>query len=415
VLLVGLLLLSGLFVAACGSSDDSSTSSQSSSSTGSSTQAASKPTGTAVKIGIVTPSGTPVTNDDAGVASAKAAIAAINDAGGLQGHPVELDWCNDKGDPNLTAACGRQMVKDGVIALVGGIPQYDANLLPVTRAAGIPQIGANPRGAEGFNSPNSYLFDGGSFFLFQGLTTYIAEQGRPTAIVCAENDIIRATIDDNMKPIMEKAGQQFTSITYVPPTQADFAPIVAAAQRGGAKDVIVMLGAEQWAQFVQSAKSAGAKFERQYNAGPPNTEVKAALGDDLDTVQYASAFPPFTNAVPAMADYLKQLKAEEDSGDKNADIGLQSTLSFHAWLGVQVINDLVKSGQVKELTPQGLMDALNSAKDIDLGGAMPAWTPNAKGIKGFDRVSNRATYIIGFKGGEPYLITKQPIVPEVTS
>src|SRR4051794_35363601 len=79
------------------------------------------PANAPVKLGLIGPtsSGTPV-DIDALLAVDRAAIRALNARGGLAGHSVELDYCNDKGDPNLSAACARKMVSDGVIAMAGG-------------------------------------------------------------------------------------------------------------------------------------------------------------------------------------------------------------------------------------------------------------------------------------------------------
>ena len=59
-----------------------------------------------VKLGVIAPEGVS-TNYPGSQAAAKAAIAGLNARGGLSGHPVELVYCNDKGDPNIATQCAR--------------------------------------------------------------------------------------------------------------------------------------------------------------------------------------------------------------------------------------------------------------------------------------------------------------------
>ena len=50
--------------------------------------------------------------------SYKADVAAFNARGGADGHPIDLIVCDSQNNANATAACGRQMVSDGVIGVV---------------------------------------------------------------------------------------------------------------------------------------------------------------------------------------------------------------------------------------------------------------------------------------------------------
>src|SRR5437867_1744571 len=73
-----------------------------------------------IKVGFIGANGTAVANWPHATAEAKAAVRGWNSRGGLHGHKLELVYCNDKNDPNLGIACARQMVKEKVIAVVGG-------------------------------------------------------------------------------------------------------------------------------------------------------------------------------------------------------------------------------------------------------------------------------------------------------
>src|SRR5205823_11390680 len=74
------------------------------------------PTGTPIKIGLIEPVGTTLLNFDYGVAAPQGAAIGINGKGGINGHPVQIDFCNEKNDPNEAARCAQQMVSDKVMA-----------------------------------------------------------------------------------------------------------------------------------------------------------------------------------------------------------------------------------------------------------------------------------------------------------
>ena len=69
----------------------------------------------------------------------QAAAAAVNRAGGIHGHPLQMLICDDNGDPNKNLACARQAVADHVAAVITTDADTIAGL-PILRAAGIPDI-----------------------------------------------------------------------------------------------------------------------------------------------------------------------------------------------------------------------------------------------------------------------------------
>ena len=145
-----------LFLGACG--DDSSSSSSASTAAGAATSAASAgstaaagttavaATGEPVLLGIIAEdaaSTPPSTNVTVTSTAAEAAADAINAAGGVgpDHRPIQIVTCETKGDPNVAAQCGRDMVSKGVVALVGDISGVSGGFLPVTEAANISSIG----------------------------------------------------------------------------------------------------------------------------------------------------------------------------------------------------------------------------------------------------------------------------------
>jgi branched-chain amino acid transport system substrate-binding protein len=59
---------------------------------------------------------------------AKAYFNAINKTGGINGHPVDLLYMNDAGNPTQTSLIARQLIGDGIVAFVGSLSLNDCGL-----------------------------------------------------------------------------------------------------------------------------------------------------------------------------------------------------------------------------------------------------------------------------------------------
>src|SRR5580692_3352087 len=128
-LLPALVAASGvLAIAACSSSSSpSSPSSSSSSPAGASTASASGPapsasqrfSGSDIALGVMRPVNGDLSYPD-GFQAAQVAADAINAAGGIKGHKVVIDTCDDQDDPNVATSCANTLInKDHVVAMVG--------------------------------------------------------------------------------------------------------------------------------------------------------------------------------------------------------------------------------------------------------------------------------------------------------
>ncbi|MCW3063732.1 MAG: lipoprotein, partial [Solirubrobacterales bacterium] len=130
-------------LSACGGSSSSSTSSGTgASAAGTTTTASTKlPTGTPIKTMTITSlnSQGPVYPNIS--ISAKAYEKWINAHGGIKGHPLQATVCDEHGKPTDAAACARQAVSDGDVAVVGSFSFLGTNIMPALIKANIPNFG----------------------------------------------------------------------------------------------------------------------------------------------------------------------------------------------------------------------------------------------------------------------------------
>ncbi|OIQ94027.1 hypothetical protein GALL_240330 [mine drainage metagenome] len=73
-----------------------------------------------IKIGVQAPITGQYANEGQGIADAvKLLVKQTNAKGGLLGHPLEVKVCDDQGEAAAAAICARQLVNDGVLAVIG--------------------------------------------------------------------------------------------------------------------------------------------------------------------------------------------------------------------------------------------------------------------------------------------------------
>jgi ABC-type branched-subunit amino acid transport system substrate-binding protein len=395
---------------ACGSSDDSSTATSTGASTGASTQAASNaPKGDPIKLGVIAATGTPTYNLPETIVGVKASVDAVNKAGGIDGHPIDLTYCNDKSDPNTAATCARQMVDNGVVAVVGG-GTFAGTDTPILAKAGIAQLGNNPSTPAALNSPNVFLFSPGTFPAGFVTAAWAGQQTIPMGIVSA--DVPQATaLTAGQKALAAQAGNPFKASVLVAPTAADMGPQVAGVD--SVDGIVMAIGYEQAAQFIQASKGAGQSLQYLYCC-EPSKAMTDALGDQQSNLHYVSPFPPLVadSPNPLIKQYIADVKAYADSSgddDAKASAAQPQATGMSSWLSVQLLKQLIADGTIKAPTREGIMAGLKGAKDIDMQGLIPPWTPNKAGPKGLARASNLAYYLIGYKDGVPTLDYPDPV------
>src|ERR1700733_6601748 len=133
--------------------------------------------------------------------TAKAAAAALNKDGGIDGHQVVIDVCDNQGNPNQSAACGREAKSNGDIAVVGSWDVDGATeILPVLQAEGIPYIGALAASPAEVTSPDSFIFDDGAVLASYATAAMWSSEG------C--KNVVEFGVSGNAAFTEELAGQQ---------------------------------------------------------------------------------------------------------------------------------------------------------------------------------------------------------------
>ncbi|SNQ46837.1 putative ABC-type branched-chain amino acid transport systems periplasmic component-like protein [Frankia canadensis] len=334
------------------------------------------------------------------IAGAKAAATAVNAKGGIGGRQIEIQACNDNNNPNDAAKCARQAVADHSVAVAGSFTDFGSSIVPILARSGIPYLGFGATTPTEYACATCYPIDAGSVLAFAGLPGALRSQGAKTVTTVTVDLAAAAANVKGVEAAAKAAGLQTMSAVKVAATSTDLAPAVQAVVRTKADAVVVILSHELTLSFIKAADQAKAPFTIGVVDGAVQSSVSKIRGTADDKLMLVGAYPPVddTAAYPGLARYKAELDAAVKGGD--SDAALRSSSSLRAWLAVHVVAQV--AGKISgDITAASLNGALRTAKDVDLFGILPPWTPSAKGhVPGFDRASSARVFFMRLNDGK---------------
>ena len=395
-------IVSALGVAACGSSSsNSSSSSASSSSPAAATSSASSSAasgGAPIKLMTMGTISSPEFSLPSIPVGAQIAVNALNSAGGINGHKVQLIACNDQNNPNTAAQCAREAIKDKVTAIVGGLENYDLQIEPLLNQAGIPWVGLTT--ADDYTTPNLFLFGGQGVdgFAVAGMT--LAQHGcKNIAIIvtaaAGTQKVNAADIAAGVRAEGAKVAGTFT----IPATAVDLAPTVAAARAAGADCIASGASPSQSGPLI-TALSTGPKLKLAVVSGGLPNVLLNQLGKSANGVLASAGFLPATSTEGAVPQLVQKMKVEYPKVpfDQFAETGYAAVnLVAHAAKGLS------------DLTSSSVMTALTKVSGFDTGVGQVATFTQPSSIPGYPRLFNPKDFVWVAKNGNYALAQPQPV------
>lgn len=377
-------------VAACSSSSSSSGSASSTSnssaaatSTGSASSS-SAATGSAVHIMVISTFNNPAVDFSPNYQGAEVAAAAINKAGGIDGHQVVIDHCSDQFTSNDALACARTAVADHVIATVADESSFGDVINPVLAQAKIPAVAIEAESAADWSSPAAFpLIDS----LPWSQLMIVAKEHHDTNVGWAYIDTPGAQ-GQELAAESNTTGPLGIKIVASPAisvTATNFTNYAEELKSAGAQSVVLELATGQIPALINAADSIGYHplwLSSSEVIGPAGYKSFGAVAEGLSL---AEQLPPetATSAYPSLKTWADQIAAAGMSGVTN----INDTNAENAWLGVWGIQKFYdQEMQGKALTGSALYDALTSdtTTSVNLFGIL-SWTPAASGPTGYGR------------------------------
>jgi branched-chain amino acid transport system substrate-binding protein len=363
VLSTGLVVaVASVTVAACGSSG-----SKSSASPGSGSSSSKAPIRVMVE-GIETP-------DQAfgGVAfpwaatGVKAAAAAIDASGGINGRQLKVDVCDNKGDPNQSAACGREAQSNGDIALVGAFDPNAVRIVPILEAEKIPYIGGIPSTPTEFSSPVSFQFDPGPVLAASAVTSLWKSSGCTRLVSILPANGANTVVAAEQKAIAAKLGIPVQSVLY-PQTITDVTPTISSALASHPNCVNYDGTGQIGVRFIAGLRQQGFTGKIITSVGSLSPMYIRALGSKANGILALSAALTTTSGSSGVGQFNQQMATYLKHNP--AQIAMNSNeFAQSGWSSVQVVKQALSGSSTP--TAAYLLKKIPTMCNVNVGNFYP--------------------------------------------
>jgi branched-chain amino acid transport system substrate-binding protein len=366
--------------------------------------------GPVVKVGMITALSGPIAGSPEEKDALEAAITAFNKRGGAGTNHARLqaDICDTRGDANQEVDCARQMVDDGVVATFNDLTYNNpAGVVAVLEKAGIPRIGVGGTDISEFGSSVSYPISAGVIAAYIGTAVGFKQDGYKKICLVRTDAPTGATFRGFLTPMFTAVGVDITCDVSVATGATDYAPYIAQLQQETPDAVLISHSDSVTTQLIAAMQQLNAKLPLGGNPGSFKLDTLKKYSQLTKGTVLSESFPyPSTaneKSFPGLKQYFADMKASGKSSLSTANLKAQD---FGPWIATLAFVDVTKS--LSTFTPATVVDALKTAKDVDLMGLTPPWTPSTPGFSVFTSSSNHFVYISRFNG-KTIVTTKKPV------
>ena len=106
---------------------------------------------------------------------------------------------------------------------------------------------------------------------------------------------------------------------------------------------------------------------------------------------------------PGLKQFFADMKA---SGKKSLQPAAIRPTAFNPWMATLAFVKVTEG--LDSFTNETVIEALESARDVDLEGLTPPWTPSTPGFSVFESSSNHYVYVSRFNG-KNVVTAKEPV------
>ncbi|MBR1144973.1 ABC transporter substrate-binding protein [Bradyrhizobium sp. AUGA SZCCT0431] len=305
----------------------------------------------------------------------EAAFAEINKAGGVKGRKLELKSVDDGYEPTKSIEAAKKLLEeDKVFALVGAVgTPTSAATQPIATAAGAPFIGAFT-GAEFLREPHKPLVMNIRASYFQETEAMVErvtkDLGATKIAIMYQDDAFGQAGLAGVKKALEKRQMQLAGEgTFERNTVAVKAALLA-IKKAEPQAVIMISPYKPAAEFIKLAKQI--KLDATFvNISFVGSDALAKeLGAAGTGVVITQVVPfPKDAAIPVVGRYHASLKASAP----DAQPGFVSLEGYLVGRAIAAALEKVDG----DLTRQAMIDAVQKAGSLDLGGFKLSYSPTS--------------------------------------
>jgi len=294
-----------------------------------------QPSGPPIKIGFIAPLSGPVAAYGAALKYAPALVVKeINDAGGINGSPVELVTVDSPNNPNQTVTGLRRLVnEDRVVAVLG--PYYTGEMqaaVPLAKELKVPVLGYTPAATHpGLVELNEWVFLADSS---EEVTVSIALDGfqrvypnvRKVVVVGDNQTAVTAvTLRDVWPKVLPARGYEILDTITFNFGTTDFSPIATRIRASGAEGIAISALSPAAPSLLQELERQGTHLpvvsSSHLQTVPPIAKIMGKTADGMVQTFFFSPPEAEKPSVKAWLDKYEAAVMAENPGGERPIIG----------------------------------------------------------------------------------------------
>ncbi len=382
-----------VLLTACGSNNPVPPTTNQPTTSGSGTSTSAAPKGKPINIGMINQEDTPAGSYPEMRQAVEAAVAYVNEQGGINDRPLKLESCITKGTPESSTACAEKFAASKPVLVMPGVDFGSAASLPILQRAGIPYVGGVPLLPPELTAPNSYTFVGGSASAFPSQAVYLANElkVKKVNIIYTDNPAGAAAAKGFGEDILKANGVSDVQLVPEKADAADFTASLTKTAQGNPDAIMVLFSGQGCSRIMQAKQALGVKAKMFYPGSCADEAVIAAGGKGAEGAYFNSEVRLYNSDDPQVKIYSDALKKYSPDAKKS---GFSQT-GFGAVMNVTAL----MQGISGDITSASLVAALDKTKDQPNFMAHP-YTCNRKTVPGLPAVCNAFSRIIQNNGGQ---------------
>ncbi|HEU0101173.1 MAG TPA: ABC transporter substrate-binding protein [Mycobacteriales bacterium] len=303
-----------------------------------------------------------------GVTGVKAAAEAINAKGGIKGRKIQVDTCDTKGDPNVSAQCAREALSNKDIAVLGAFDPLGApQQLGVLEAAGIPYIGGLPTTPAEYSSPVSFQFDPGPVLASTAIAKLWVDSGCTTVVAILPANPGNDQLAAQQKQQAQALGLKITT-QLVQPGIADVTPSLTTAL-ATKPDCFTYGGDGQTSvKYILAARKLGYTGKFLTSSGSLLPQFLAPLGAAGDGIIVLNSALQPTSDDPMVKQFAQEL-SDHLKGNPGEIAKNSNEFAQVGWSSVQLLKQAIEGGS--DASAKGLLAHIPTMCDVNVGNVYP--------------------------------------------
>jgi ABC-type branched-subunit amino acid transport system substrate-binding protein len=394
--LIGSVVVAAVLAAAAACSSSSTSASSGASSAAASQQptgggTSSPPTGTPIVIGATAPVNASTQSLPSNPIAANVAEQAVNAAGGINGHPLKVIFCDTMDNQNQQALCANQLInQDKIVALAGASGRWQSAYYPALTAGQVADFCIGPVAPEQLTSQLSFPC-GLSVASFLNLAGLAKPTWKDVDIVTDGTAAGAAVFGFFQQGFKTKYPNIAVHRVEFGATQTDYSSLYAEIQKDNADGVSFGTAPETTLAMLQQFVGLGFDKTVLTPSGTVDQAIYTYLSQHNIPLSVGLTFDPSS---PMYQKYLSEVKKYAPNATQ-----METENAIESWLSVTLFAQI--AAKLPEVTRASFLNYVQHATSIDTGGiTQPLSWVKPGPLPDFPRLTNTSSIGAVLKGNQ---------------